>query len=54
MAIHGSATIELTNADGSKQVIKHDNLITNAPSDFLRSERGDSAIIFRIDAISPL
>lgn len=47
MALHGSATIELTNADGSKKIIKHDNLITNAPSDLLRSYRGDYAILFR-------
>ena len=30
MALHGSATIEITNADGSKQIVKHDNMITNA------------------------
>ena len=47
MALHGSATIELKDADGSKQVIKHDNLITNAPSDLLRSSRGDYSMIFR-------
>lgn len=47
MALHGSATIELTNADGRKKIIKHDNLITNAPSDLLRSYRGDYAILFR-------
>ena len=47
MALKGTATIELTNADGSKNIIKHDNLITNAPSDLLRSSRGDYSMIFR-------
>ena len=45
MALKGSATIELTNADGSKEVIKHDNIITNAPSDLLKGYGGDIAAI---------
>ena len=45
MALHGSATIELTNADGSKEVIKHDNIITNAPNDLLKGYGGDIAAI---------
>lgn len=48
MALNGSATIELTNADGSKEVIRHDNMITNAASDFLKSYRGDIAPIMKI------
>lgn len=46
--IKGSATIELTNADGSKQVIKHDNMITNAVKDLLVSQRGEIAPLFKI------
>ena len=48
MAIHGSATIELTNADGSKEIIKHDNMVTNAVSDMCMSYRGDIASILKI------
>ncbi len=47
MALHGSATIELTNADGSKEVIKHDNMITNAVNELLKSRRGEIATIFK-------
>ena len=47
MALHGSATIELTNADGSKEVIKHDNMITNAVNDLLKSQRGELATIMK-------
>ena len=46
MALHGSATIELTNADGSKEVIKHDNMITNAVNDLLKSNYISLSIIF--------
>lgn len=46
--IKGSATIELTNADGSKQVIKHDNMITNAVKDLLVSHRGEIVPLFKI------
>ena len=45
MALHGSATIELINDDGSKEVIKHDNIITNAPNDLLKGYNGDIAPI---------
>ena len=48
MAIKGSATIELTNADGSKEVIKHENMITNAVNDLCISQRGDIASILKI------
>ena len=47
MALHGSATIELTNADGSKEIIKHDNMITNAVNDLLKSQRGELATIMK-------
>lgn len=48
MAIKGSATIELTNDDGSKEVIKHDNMITNAVNDLCASQRGEMASILKI------
>lgn len=48
MAIKGSATIELTNADGSKEVIKHDNMITNAINDMCVSQRGEMATILKM------
>lgn len=48
MAIKGSATIELINADGSKEVIKHDNMITNAVSDLCSSYRGEIATILKV------
>lgn len=48
MGIKGSATIELTNADGSKQVINHDNMITNAVNDLCMSQRGEMAAILKI------
>lgn len=48
MAIHGSATIELTNADGSKEIIKHDNMITNAVNDLLKSRRGDMPPLYKV------
>ena len=44
MKLKGSATIELTNADGSKEVIKHDNMITNAPADLLTTVRNATII----------
>ena len=47
MALKGSATIELTNADGSKEIIKHDNMITNAVNDLLKSQRGELATIMK-------
>ena len=49
MAIKGSATIELTNADGSKQIIKHDNMITNAVADMFRSYMGDMPLIHKLN-----
>ena len=48
MKLKGSATIELTNADGSKEFIKHDNMITNAVNDLFTSQGGDIAPIFKI------
>lgn len=48
MAIKGSATIELTNADGSKEIIEHDNMITNAVNDMCMSQRGEMASILKI------
>ena len=48
MKLKGSATIELTNADGSKEVIKHDNMITNAVNDLFTTQGGDIAPIFKI------
>ena len=47
MALKGSATIELTNADGNKEIIKHDNMITNAVNDLLISQRGEMATILK-------
>ena len=51
MALHGSATIELINADGSKQVVKHDNIVTNAANEMLRSYRGEQPVITRLSSI---
>lgn len=48
MAMKGSATIELTNADGSKEIIKHDNMITNAVNDLCVSQRGEMATILKM------
>ena len=48
MALKGSATIELTNADGTIEVVKHDNMITNAPKDLLKSYRGEMPPLFNI------
>ena len=48
MALKGTATIELTNADGSKEVIKHDNMITNAVNDLCMSQRGEMATMLKI------
>lgn len=51
MALHGSATIELTNADGSKQVVKHDNIVTNAANEMLRSYKGEQPVITRMSGV---
>lgn len=51
MALKGTATIELTNADGSKEVIKHDNMITNALSDMCLSLRGETAAILKMTSL---
>lgn len=51
MALHGSATIELTNADGSKQVVKHDNIVTNAANEMLRSYKGEQPVITRLSSV---
>lgn len=48
MALKGTATIELTNEDGSKEIIKHDNMITNAVNDLCFSQRGEMASILKI------
>lgn len=48
MALKGTATIELTNADGSKEVIRHDNMITNAVNDLCFSQRGEMAAILKM------
>ena len=48
MALKGSATIELTNADGTKEVIKHNNMITDAVRDLLYAPRGEMSNIMRI------
>lgn len=48
MSLKGSATIELTNADGSKETYKHDNMITNAVQDLCMSQRGEMATILKI------
>ena len=48
MGIKGSATIEITNADGSKEIYKHDNMITNAVQDLCMSQRGEMATILKI------
>lgn len=51
MALKGTATIELTNADGSKEIIKHDNMITNALSDMCLSLRGETAAILKMTSL---
>lgn len=51
MAIKGSATIELTNADGSKQIVKHDNMVTDAVNDMLTSFRGEMPLVMRMASI---
>lgn len=48
MALKGTATIELTNADGSKEIIKHDNMITSAVNDLCFSQRGEMAAILKM------
>ena len=48
MKLKGSATIELTNADGTKEVIRHDNMITNAARDLFTSVGGDFAPVLKI------
>lgn len=48
MALKGSAKIELTNADGSKQVVEHGNMITDAVNDLLFTARGEMSNIMRI------
>lgn len=48
MALKGSAIIELTNADGSRETIKQDNMITNAPRDLMTARRGEMPPLFQI------
>ena len=48
MALKGSAKIELFNTDGTKEVVEHGNMITNAVNDFMFSARGEQSNIMRI------
>lgn len=48
MALKGSARIELTNEDGSTEIIEHGNMITNAVNDLLSTGRGEMSNIMRI------
>lgn len=48
MALKGSAKIELTNADGTKNVVEHGNMITDAVNDLLYASRGEQSNIMRI------
>ena len=47
-ALKGTAIIELAEADGSKKTYKHDNMITNAPADLCKSNRGEMATILKM------
>ena len=51
MALHGSATIELTNADGGKQIVKHDNIVTNAANELLACYNGGKPVILESQSI---
>ena len=46
--LKGKAKIELINADGTKKIIEHDNMITNAVSDLCCAQRGDMASILKM------
>lgn len=46
--LKGSARIELTDADGSKKVVEHGNMITDAVKDLLYAPRGEMSNIMRI------
>ena len=48
MALKGSAKIELVNADGTKEVVEHGNMITNAVNDLMYAARGEQSNIMRI------
>ena len=48
MALKGSAKIELTNADGTKNVVEHGNMITDAVNDLVYASRGEQSNIMRI------
>lgn len=48
MALKGSAKIELVNADGTKEVVEHGNMITDAVADLLYCSRGEQSNIMRI------
>lgn len=48
MALKGKARIELTNVDGSKQIVEHNNMITDAVKDLLCTSRGEMSNIMRI------
>lgn len=47
MGLKGSAKIELTNADGTKKVVEHGNMITGAVRDLLYASRGEMSNIMR-------
>lgn len=46
--LKGSARIELTYSDGSKKVVEHGNMITDAVKDLLYEPRGEMSNIMRI------
>ena len=48
MALKGSAKIELVNADGTREVVEHGNMITDAVNDLLYSPRGEQSNILRM------
>lgn len=48
MSLKGSAKIELINADGTKEVVEHRNMITNAVNDLMFAARGEQSNIMRI------
>lgn len=49
MALKGKAKIELVNADGTKEVVEHGNMITDAVADLVYASRGEQSNIMRIE-----
>ncbi len=49
MALKGKAKIELINADGTKEVVEHGNMITDAVADLVYASRGEQSNIMRIE-----